>query len=68
MNQWGKAHEDGHWSLVELKSAVIGERGEQGSVVIKLRRLKASKPFIHANSNASYDYRQFVAFSADSVH
>jgi hypothetical protein len=32
-----------------------------------MRRLKASKPFLHANSNALYDYRHFDAFSADSV-
>ena len=32
-----------------------------------LRRLKASKPFLHKNSTALYDYRHFTAFSADSV-
>jgi len=31
-------------------------------------RLKASIPCLHAKSNALYDYRQFVAFSADSIH
>jgi hypothetical protein len=33
-----------------------------------LRRLKASKLFLHANSNALYNYRHFAAFSVDSVH
>ena len=33
----------------------------------KLRRLKASKPFLHANPDALYDYRHFAAFSDDSV-
>ena len=31
------------------------------------RRLEASKPFLHENSNALYDYRHFDTFSADSV-
>jgi hypothetical protein len=34
----------------------------------KLRRLKASKPFLHANSNELYCFRHFVAFTADSIH
>ncbi len=34
----------------------------------KLRRLKASKPSLYANSNALYNYRYFVAFSADLIH
>jgi hypothetical protein len=33
-----------------------------------LRRLKASKPFMYANSKVLYDYRHFAAFSADLVH
>jgi hypothetical protein len=32
-----------------------------------LRRLKASKPFLHANFNALYNRRHFAAFTADSV-
>jgi len=32
-----------------------------------LRRLKASKPLLHEDSNALYDYRNFVASSADSI-
>jgi hypothetical protein len=31
-------------------------------------KLKASKPVLNANSNASYDFRRFIAFYADSVH
>jgi len=34
----------------------------------KLRRLKASKPFLHNNYNALYDYLHFAAFSVDSIH
>jgi hypothetical protein len=34
----------------------------------KLRRLKASKPFLHANSNALCDNPLFNAFAAGSVH
>jgi len=33
-----------------------------------LRRLKASKPFLHKNSSALYDFRHFAAFSADTIH
>jgi hypothetical protein len=36
--------------------------------VEKLRRMKASNSMFHANSNALDEYRQFVAFSADSIH
>ena len=45
-----------------------GGRVEGEKVSISKRRLKASKPFLHANSNALYDYRHFIAFSADSIH
>jgi hypothetical protein len=31
-------------------------------------KVKASKTVLNANSNALYDFRRFVAFSADSVH
>jgi len=34
----------------------------------KLRRLKASKPFLHTNSNALSANRHFDAFAAGSVH
>jgi hypothetical protein len=33
----------------------------------KLRRLKASKPFPYANSEALNDYRHSAAFAANSV-
>ena len=38
------------------------------SVVRELRKLKASKPVLHTDSNALYDVRHFVEFSAESVH
>jgi hypothetical protein len=43
----------------------------EGSVVSRIseiKRLKASKPCLHTNPNASYDFQRFTAFSADSVH
>jgi hypothetical protein len=46
-----------HWSLVSKVSMV--------SMFI---RLKASIPFLHANSIALYDFQQFSAISADSIH
>jgi hypothetical protein len=45
-----------------------GGRVEGEKVRNSKKRLKASKPFLHANSNALYDCRHFAAFSADSVH
>jgi hypothetical protein len=41
------------------------ERSWEGK---KVRRLKASKPFLHDNSNALYDTQHFAAFSANSIH
>jgi hypothetical protein len=35
--------------------------------VKKLRRLKASIPFLHTNSNKSYDILHFDAFPTDSI-
>jgi hypothetical protein len=32
------------------------------------RRLKASIPLLHANSNESYNIRHFAAFSAGLIH
>ena len=33
-----------------------------------LRRLKASKPIMHSNSDALYDYMHIATFSADLIH
>ena len=49
-----------HWSLVSEVSNV--------NMVSERRRLKASKPDLQENSNASYDFRHVDVFSADSVH
>jgi hypothetical protein len=38
------------------------------SMVSELIKLKASIPFLHANSNALYDFLYLAAFSAGSVH
>ena len=38
------------------------------SMVTELRKLKASKPLLHRNSNALYDMQNFDAFSAGLVH
>jgi hypothetical protein len=34
----------------------------------KLRRLKASIPFLNANSDALHDYRLFAALTVGSIH
>jgi hypothetical protein len=61
-------------ALIKSFCGGVKNEGWKGRMVEgeKLRilkmRLKASKPFLHENSNALYDYRHFAAFSADSVH
>jgi hypothetical protein len=47
-----------------------GENLEERSLVSKvskLRRLKASIPFLYTNSNELYDFQHFTAFPAVSV-
>ena len=57
-----------HWSLV------IGRAWKccHWFVVEKVRRLKmrlkASKPSLHKNYNALYNFQHFVAFPAEPVH
>jgi hypothetical protein len=44
-----------------------GRRVEEEKLRSSKTRSKASKPVFHENSNASYDFRQFTAFSSDLV-
>jgi hypothetical protein len=53
------------WASGSASQKVRGVGGEKLSS--SKRRLEASKPFLHENSNALYDYRHFDTFSADSV-
>jgi excinuclease ABC subunit A len=57
-------------SVGQLVSGSVGQkvRGVEGEKLSSSkRRLEASKPFLHENSNELYGYRHFDTFSADSV-
>jgi len=43
-------------------------KGSLVSRISDIRKLKASKPCLHANFNASFGFRHFTAFSTDSIH
>jgi hypothetical protein len=48
-----------HWSLVNAVSKI--------NMVSELRRSKASKPYVHTNSNRLYEIPGFAAFPVASV-
>ena len=73
LNQWVSGSV-GQWVNQPVGQWVSGSVGQkvrrvEGEKVRSSKRiLKASKPFLHENSNALYDNRHFAAFPVDSIH
>jgi hypothetical protein len=55
------------WKIGKMGYWGIGVMGKKKEVE-KIRRLKASIPYVHTNSNRLYDILHFAAFVAASVH